>query len=116
EAGGWDESWNCCQERELLLRLATAGAQFLLLNQPGAVYRFHGEHTVSRKDPSIVIRRRLEITDRFEQFLKHERKLNSDCQGALAEARMECARRLYGDSSAEAKELYARVRRDVGRW
>lgn len=94
--GGWREDQPCCQEHELLLRLLKAGARFLLHREAGAVYRTHGAHTVSRKNPLQVIQVRMEITDWLVEYLAAEGLLTRAHDEALYAARMESARGAWG--------------------
>lgn len=107
--GGWKEDQPCCQEHELLLRLIMAGCRFGLLNEPLAVYRIHGMHTVSNRDPLRTARERMRLTDRMEAFLLETGGLSPAHRAALAVARLETARSVYRRDAALARQLFGRV-------
>jgi GT2 family glycosyltransferase len=104
-AGGWKEDQPCCQEHELFLRLRMAGCRFLFHNVAEAVYRRHTTTSVSRKDPLLTIRTRMELTDRIEEFLDSSGELTPAHREALFAARMECARSAYPLNGLLAEEL-----------
>lgn len=105
EVGGWRNEQPCCQEHELLLRLLFAEYNFLSTPEAGAVYCFHGEPTVSRKDPLRVIRMRMELTDRVAQYLELAGRLTLAHKAALFAAFMESARSAYRWNTQLAEEL-----------
>jgi glycosyltransferase involved in cell wall biosynthesis len=109
DVGAWKEGQNCCQEHELLLRLFIAGHRFALHNSAETVYRLHSSQTVSRKDPLMVIRLRMELTDRMEAFLESTGRLTGRHRKALFVARMESARSAYNLDSRLATELSAKA-------
>ncbi len=115
KVGGWKEDQPCCQEHELLLRLLKAGSCFLPAKEPGAVYRFHGEGSVSRRDPLRVIRIRMELTDLAAEYLEHAGQLTAEHRRALFVARMESARTAYRWEPQYAKQLYRKAM-DVGQY
>lgn len=92
DVGGWKADQPCCQEHELYLRLLMAGKKFAYCPQHGAVYRQWGEHTVCKRDKPEVHRRRLEIEQRAEDFLREVRALTTEQLQAINQARFEMAR------------------------
>lgn len=116
ETGGWKEDQKCCQEHELLLRAWLAGCRFLLHNSAEAVYRQHGSDTVSRRNPLLTIRLRMELTDRLAGHLESSGKLTAAHREALFVARMECARSAYRLDSQLAEELCRKAEANGRSW
>ena len=115
--GGWKEDQPCCQEHELLLRLHLAGCLFLLHNKAETVYRRHNNSaSVSRRDPLLTIRTRMELTDRMVEHLESSGQLTNACRDALFTARMESARSAYRLNSSFAEELCNRAAAHGARW
>ena len=83
DVGGWKLNQPCCQEHELYFRLLAAGKQLVYCPSNGAVYRQWGEDTVCKRDPQELRRRRLEIEQRIEDFLRERCELTSDRRWAI---------------------------------
>jgi len=115
-AGGWKPDQPCCQEHELLLRMRMAGHRFLLHNQAEAVYRHHGSTTVSRRDPLLTIRTRMQLTDQLEEHLEASGQLSHTHRAALYAARMECARSAYRLDLPLAQELCRKAEAHGRKW
>jgi glycosyltransferase involved in cell wall biosynthesis len=115
-AGGWKRDQPCCQEHELLLRLQLAGNRFLLHNRVEAVYRHHSSATVSRRDPLLTIRTRMELTDQLEEHLNASGRLGPAHRVALFAARMECARSAYRLDLPLAQELCRKAEAHGRKW
>jgi glycosyltransferase involved in cell wall biosynthesis len=92
DAGGWRTDQPCCQEHELYLRMLMAGKSFTYCEHAEAVYRQWGEHTVCKRDVPEVHRRRLEIEQRVEEFLRRNNELTRERLHAVNLARFEIAR------------------------
>jgi glycosyltransferase involved in cell wall biosynthesis len=90
--GGWKRDQPCCQEHELYLRLLIAGKRFAYCSTNGAVYRQWSEDTVCKRDIKEVHRRRLEIEQKLEDYLRHQALLTPARQRAISQARFEMAR------------------------
>jgi glycosyltransferase involved in cell wall biosynthesis len=91
-AGGWRSDQPCCQEHELYLRLLMADKKFFYSASGGAVYRQWGEHTVCKRDKPELRRRRLDIEQRAEDFLRERGELTRARLSAINQARFEVAR------------------------
>jgi GT2 family glycosyltransferase len=105
DVGGWNPEQECCQEHELLLRLRLAGKRFHLHNEALAVYRIHSSETVSRRDPLLTIRTRMNLTDRLVNYLEGLGEMTQVRREALFAARIECARSAFRLDPILAKEL-----------
>ena len=116
QVGGWKEDQPCCQEHELLLRLMVAGHRFLLHHTAGVVYRQHSSATVSRRNPLLTIRTRMELTERMEKHLELSDKLTPEHKEALFIARMECARSARRMNPRFAQDLSRQARTYHGGW
>jgi len=103
DVGGWNPGQKCCQEHELLLRLRLAENRFHLQDEALAVYRIHSSATVSREDPLLTIRTRMELTDRLADHLESLGEMTRIRKDALFAARMECARTAFGLDPNAAK-------------
>lgn len=113
--GGWKDDQPCCQEHELLLRLLMAGSRFALADDAKSIYRFHGDASVSRRDPTLVIRTRMELTDRFAGYLEAKGRLTAAHRKALFIARMESARSMFRWNPRLAEEYCVRAFA-MGQW
>lgn len=116
--GGWKESQPCCQEHELLLRLLRAGCVARACKSVGSVYRIWGENSVSRRDPMLAIRIRMELTDQVAADLQASGMLTDRHRRALFVARMESARSAYARGDAAfARQLCSKAfRTGTGIW
>jgi glycosyltransferase involved in cell wall biosynthesis len=92
DVGGWKSDQPCCQEHELYLRLLIAGKRFAYCEHDGAIYRHWGENTLWRGNVPEVHRRRLDIEQRAEDFLRSTGALTPKRQYAVNIARFETAR------------------------
>ncbi len=110
DVGGWKPDQPCCQEHELYLRLLIAGKGFAYCPRNGAVYRQWGEHTVCKRDKPEVHRRRLEIEQRAEDFLRERRELTPARLCAINQARFEIARLAWQYDPRFACEIMRTVR------
>jgi hypothetical protein len=95
DVGGWKPDQPCCQEHELLLRLLMAGKRFGYRPGAGAIYRHWSSNTVSTRDPSQALLRRLAIVDAAEEYLTETKAISGLHSDAFASQRVECARALY---------------------
>lgn len=109
DVGGWKLDQPCCQEHELYLRLLMAGKSFTHWPHAGAIYRQWGEHTVCRRDVPEVHRRRLEIEQRAEDFLRANGDLTPARLHAMNLARFEIARSEWPLDEAFARKVTERV-------
>lgn len=109
EVGGWKPDQPCCQEHELFLRLLIAGKRFKFAPQTGAIYRHWSLSTVSKKNPTQALQRRLAIVDAAEQHLTATGGLDVSHRDAFAFQRIECARALYQFDESSAVELAAKA-------
>jgi glycosyltransferase involved in cell wall biosynthesis len=115
DVGGWNNGQAACQEHELLYRLFCAEKKFSLVNRPGAVYRFHGSTTVSRKDPLRTLRLKLELLDKMENQLVRLGVLTRRHKKELYAGRMEAARGAWRIDPELACRLAAKAR-SAGNW
>lgn len=105
KAGRWDEALPCCQEHELYLRLLECQACFVHCAGSGAVYRYWPGHTVSRRDPSLVMRTRLTVLERMAEVLVHTGQFTPARIRAINLTRFETARSLWGIDRQLAKRV-----------
>src|SRR5437868_2955515 len=92
DVAGWRPDQSCCQEHELYLRLLQAGCQFCYFGECHAAYRdWSPDVTVSKRNRAELGRRRLEIKERMELFLKARGELTPLRMQALNQARFEIA-------------------------
>lgn len=110
DVAGWKPDQTCCQEHELYLRLLMAGKRFAYCPFGGAVYRQWGELTVSKRDQPEVRRRRLEIEQRAETFLRNRGELTPARHWAINQARFEMARIAWPHDHSEARHIVATLR------
>lgn len=94
-AGGWKINQPCCQEHELYLRLLISGARFSYYGDAGVVYRQWSDTTVCRRNVPEVRRRRLEVKQREEDYLRRTNQLTVARQYAINQARFELARLIW---------------------
>ena len=111
DVGGWDPRLPCCQEHELYLRALIAGQRFHYCPTAGAVYRQWSEATVCKKDKPEVHRRRLEIEQRAEDWLRERGELTPDRLAAINQARFETARSAWQYDPAFATAIMDQVER-----
>jgi glycosyltransferase involved in cell wall biosynthesis len=116
DVGGWKPDQSCCQEHELYLRLLMAGKRLIYCESGGAVYRQWGEHTVCKRDKPEVRRRRLEIEQRAEEFLRARGELTEKRLWAINMARFEMARTAWQHDHAEATDIIALIRCSMPRF
>jgi colanic acid biosynthesis glycosyl transferase WcaI len=116
QVGRWKEDQVACQEHELLLRFIRAEKRFGLCDHAAAVYRNHGSATVSKRDPLRTIRLRMELTDEFERFLRHNQGLSPVHRKLLYTARMESARSAWPYDQAYASELRRQASAEGRQW
>ncbi|MBW4518934.1 MAG: glycosyltransferase [Scytolyngbya sp. HA4215-MV1] len=95
DVGGWKTDQPCCQEHELYFRLLMARKRFEYLNDASSVYRQWSESTVCKKNKAETYRRRLEITDNAEVYLKENKQLTPMRQQSIHQSRFECARQIW---------------------
>ena len=115
DVGGWAPNQLACQEHELLLRLICAEKRFQLVHRPGAVYRYHGESTVSRKDPLRTLHLKLEILDKLQDYLERNGKITAQHRKEFYASRMEAARTAWDHDPALALRLDKKAR-STGTW
>jgi glycosyltransferase involved in cell wall biosynthesis len=111
DVGGWKPDQPCCQEHELYLRLLIAGRRFGYCDANGAVYRQWGEHTVCKRNKPEVRRRRLEIEQQAEDFLRDRNELTTERHWAINMARFEMARVAWQHDHVEASRIMGIIRR-----
>lgn len=111
EVGGWKPDQPCCQEHELFLRLLLAGKRFDYVPRAGAIYRHWSPNTVSNKDPSETVLRRLALIDTAEEYLTKTSAITPTYSDAFASQRIELARTLYRFNSSAAITIAARAAR-----
>jgi glycosyltransferase involved in cell wall biosynthesis len=112
DVGGWKPDQPCCQEHELYLRLLQAGAEFYYFDQCHAAYRqWSQSKTVSKRNHAELRRRRLEIKERMEVFLKSRGELTAPRLHALNQARFEIARGAWLEDPAEARQIVNVIKR-----
>ncbi len=116
DVGGWSPNQLACQEHELLLRLICAGKRFQLVNRAGAVYRFHGASTVSRKDPLRTLRLKLEILDKLQDHLEHNGLMTAQHRKEFYAGRMEAARGVWRRDPTLALNLAKKARSTGTYW
>jgi glycosyltransferase involved in cell wall biosynthesis len=111
KVGGWKPDQPCCQEHELYLRLLESGAQFCYFDECHAAYRHWSQDgTVSKRNRAELRRRRLEIKDRLELFLKSRGELTPARLQALNQGRFEIARGAWLEDRAEAMRLVCAIK------
>jgi glycosyltransferase involved in cell wall biosynthesis len=115
DAGGWREDQGVCQEHELVFRLITSNKQFGVWNQPGSVYRYHSSNTVSRNNPLRTMQVRMDILDRFEQWLSSNRRMTALHRREIYAARLDTARIAWGIDESQG-ELLARKASSSGHY
>jgi glycosyltransferase involved in cell wall biosynthesis len=104
DVGGWNEDQPCCQEHELYLRLLIKGKVFSYCPSNGAIWRQWSDQTVCKRDIPEVHRRRLQIEDRLEVFLRESRQLDPLRLKAINQARFEIARGAWTYDKRLAKQ------------
>ena len=109
EVGGWRENQPCCQEHELYLRLLQGGKQFNYFDNAGSIYRQWSESTVCKKNKTETYRRRLEITDKLEQYLVQTQQLTELRQQQINQARFECARIIWLSNKQWANKIIRQI-------
>lgn len=109
DVGGWKFNQPCCQEHELYLRLLTAEKRFAFCADNGAVYRHWGEKTLWRGNVPEVHRRKLEIEERAEDFLRLTNGLTSERRHAINMARFETARNAWQYDPVFAKSIMQKI-------
>lgn len=112
QVGGWNPDQPVCQEYDLYLRLLMQRRQFFYCGEGGAVYRQWGPETVCKRDMSESLRRRLEITDRAEKFLRAHGELSPGRSRAISQGRFEAARQIWLRAPEQALEVMARIQEE----
>jgi glycosyltransferase involved in cell wall biosynthesis len=108
-AGGWKPDQPCCQEHELYLRMLMAGNRFTYCAHPGSVYRQWGGDTLCNRNVPEVRRRRLEIEQRAEDFLRRKGDLSPSRLHAINLARFEIARSEWKTDECFARSILERI-------
>jgi glycosyltransferase involved in cell wall biosynthesis len=116
DVGGWRVDQPCCQEHELYLRLLMAGKKFEYCPSNGAVYRQWSSTTVCKADIPEVHRRRLEIEQRLEDYLRRNDLLTAYRQRAINQARFQTARDAWQYSPGTATQIMEDVNRTESRF
>jgi glycosyltransferase involved in cell wall biosynthesis len=111
DVGGWKADQPCCQEHELYLRLLIRGKRFTYHPTNGAVYRQWSNETLCKRDISEVHRRRLEIEQRLEDYLRKSNQLSRKRLHAINQARFQIARVAWQYDSDFAGKLMDQVQR-----
>lgn len=106
---GWKPDQPCCQEHEVIYRLITSGKRFRYSEYAGSVYRIHGSDTISHRDPALVIRTRMSLTDQMDAYLRESGRKSHHHRVALYIARMEAARSLYSFDQRLARHYYRKA-------
>jgi glycosyltransferase involved in cell wall biosynthesis len=109
DAGRWKPDQPCCQEHELYLRLLIQGKRFAYHPTNGAVYRQWSNETVCKKDISQVHRRRLEIEQRLEDYLREKEQLTQERLCAINQTRFQIARIAWQYDPDFAQEIMDQV-------
>jgi glycosyltransferase involved in cell wall biosynthesis len=109
DVGGWKVDQPCCQEHELYLRLLMADKKFTYCDHANAVYRQWSDATVCRRDVPEVRRRRLEIEEKAEVFLRANGALSSERLHAINLARFEIARSEWQVDEAFSGDVAERI-------
>jgi len=109
DVGGWNLDQPCCQEHELYLRLLICGKRFAYHPTNGAVYRQWSTDTLCNRDISEVHRRRLEIEQRLEDYLRVSNQLSRERLHAINQARFQIARIAWQYDSDFARKLMEQV-------
>jgi len=109
DVGGWKRDQPCCQEHELYFRLLTGEKRFAYNPTNGAVYRQWSTETVCRRDISEVHRRRLEIEQHLEDYLREKKQLTEERLRAINQARFEIARIAWQYDSTFAEKIMDQV-------
>jgi glycosyltransferase involved in cell wall biosynthesis len=99
DVGGWKDDQPCCQEHELYLRLLMAEKRFA----------YHPTETVCKQDLPEVHRRRLEIEQRLEDYLRRNNQLTSGRLRAINQSRFEVARIAWQYNRVLAQEIVKQV-------
>ena len=110
-AGGWKPDQPCCQEYELYLRLLMSGKRFVYCPESGAIYRQWGDDTVWRRDLPETSRRRLEITQRAEDFLRSRHEMTPQRLRAINQGRFDVARQAWLFDPQFAVGIIAAIRK-----
>jgi glycosyltransferase involved in cell wall biosynthesis len=105
QAGSWKEDQLVCQEHELVFRLISNGCRFGLWNQPGTVYRYHCKNTVSTANPLRTMQVRMNILDRFEQWLLDTGLMTRVHRAEIYAARLDTARVAWVIDAAYGEQL-----------
>jgi glycosyltransferase involved in cell wall biosynthesis len=113
DVGGWNERQPCCQEHELYLRMLMAGKHFTICPHNGLIYRQWSEATVCNRDKSEVRKRRLEIEQRAEDFLRERKELTPERHWAINQARFEIARTAWQENHGVALDIMKIVRQSL---
>jgi glycosyltransferase involved in cell wall biosynthesis len=112
DVGGWKPDQPCCQEHELYLRLLQSGAEFCYFEECHAAYRHWSlSETVSKRSRAELRRRRLEIEENMELFLRSRGELTPPRLHALNQARFEIARGAWLEDPAEARQIVNMIKR-----
>lgn len=90
--GGWNEAMPHCQDNEICLRALKAGLHFVFDPNPGAVYRIHGQTTVSRRSPNAVSHTKSRLQIEMLDWLDAEGLATDEHRLALGQALFENAR------------------------
>ncbi len=92
--GGWNEEFSCCQDNEVTLRAIQSGLQFHLCQHADAVYRIWTEDSVSRRDPSRVVRTKTMLIEQMLSWLENRGQLTKSIAEASGQMFFEMARTL----------------------
>lgn len=117
DVNGWAEQHRVCQEHDLYLRLLMAGKRFEYCEANGAVWRVWGQSSVSTGDPGLVRKRRLEIEQCAEEFLRGRGRLTPERHAAINRARFGIARVAWREGDREgAQQAIEAMRRSAPRF
>jgi len=109
DVGGWRHDQPCCQEHELYLRLLIGEKRFGYHSTSGAVYRQWSAETVCKRNISEVHRRRLEIEQGAEDYLRKSNELTSARLRAINQARFQIARNAWQYDQDFAQKIIGQI-------
>jgi glycosyltransferase involved in cell wall biosynthesis len=115
-SGSWKQDQEVCQEHELIFRLMKNKAHFGVWNQPGTVYRYHSTNTTSRNDPLHTMQTRMDILEKFEDWLRREGRLSLFVRKELYAARTGAARMAWALDPSYSHELFRRASANGRYW
>jgi glycosyltransferase involved in cell wall biosynthesis len=109
ECGGWDESLQAGQDRDIFTSVAILGANIKYQAGCFSIYRRYGNVTVSTSNTARWLESHLIVLNKAETALERSEKLSSIYRQALAQSYFSLARNYYNVDRGKYRQILEKV-------